>query len=277
MLSLTLAALLLTAQAHATCPADLATLRTDMGAARMAHADEDLEALRLAVQRVDEDLSCLTERATPDDALQAHLAHALGWWLLRDEERVAFALRGAMAVDPGFLLGDDIAPAGSKLMVLYAQVREHGTGLSATVGDKLMVDGFDGIRALPMQRAALIQRQGKDGLETWYCSPDGAPSALVAEAPYGWRDEGAILAPVQGELYVMAELRSMADKGQHPSWIAARLNEQGKLKGMEPWTTRAVKEQLATDEEGALRHTRKRKKSATAAMLAPVLEAPTQD
>lgn len=270
--TLAMTALLFPAPVSAGCPADLATLRGDMGAARMAYLDEDLEALRLAVIEVDEDLGCLSELATPDDALQAHLVHALGWWLLRDQDRVAFALRGAMAVDPGFLLGDDIAPAGSKLMVLYAQVREGGLGLSAHVDQRLRVDGFEGIRALPMQRAALVQRHSRDGLETFYTSPDGAPSDLVHQAPYGWRDEGTILAEVQGELYVMAELRRMADQGQHPSWIAARLNEQGLLRGMEPWTTRAVKEQLETDEEGALRHTRKRKKMA--AGVTPQLEIP---
>jgi hypothetical protein len=272
--SLALAAFLLPANAFAGCPADLATLRVDMGAARAAYAREELEELRQAVMRVDEDLGCLTERATPDDALQAHLVHALGWWLLRDEERVAFALRGALAVDPTFLLGDDIAPAGSKLMVLYAQVREQGLGVSAPLDEKLMVDGFNGIRALPMQRAALIQREGPDGLETYYCSPDGAPSDLVAEAPYGWRDEGEILAPVDGELYVLAELRRMADAHQHPSWIAARLNEKGLLRGTEPWSTRAVKEQLEIHAEGALRHTRKRKKTAAAALTTPELEVP---
>jgi hypothetical protein len=271
MLPTLAAILLLTSDTLAGCPADLATLRTDMGAARAAYAMEDLEALRLAVMRVDEDLGCLTARVTPDDALQAHLVHALGWWLLRDEERVAFALRGALAVDPSFQLGDDIAPAGSKLMVLYAQVRQQGLGVSAPLDHKLTVDGFEGIKALPMQRAALIQRQGPDGLETFYCSPDGAPSELLPQAPYGWRDEGEILAPVDGELYVLAQLRAMADEGQHPSWIAANLNEQGLLRGSEPWSVGAVKEQLAIHDEGALRHTRKRRKSAAAT---PELEVP---
>lgn len=270
--TLIMAVVLLPSAASAACPADLATLRGDMGKARAAYADEDLETLREAVITVDEDLGCLSELATPDDALQAHLVHALGWWLLRDEQRVAFALRGAMAVDPGFLLGDDIAPAGSKLMVIYAQVRQGGLGLSAPADDKLRVDGFEGIRAVPMQRAALIQRQDRGELQTFYTSPDGAPSELVDQAPYGWRDEGEILAPVEGELYVMAELRRMADRGQHPSWIAARLNEQGLLRGMEPWSTRSVKQQLETDEEGALRHTRKRKKIAVG--VTPQLEVP---
>ncbi len=274
MLSSLLTAALLSTTAQADCPADLATLRTDMGKARAAYADEDLEALRLAVEQVDTDLACLTQEITPDDALQAHLVHALGWWLLRDEERVAFALRGAMAVDPGFLLGDDIAPAGSKLMVLYAQVREGGLGVSAPVDGKLRVDGFDGIQALPMQRATIVQRQGRDGLETFYSSPDGAPSDLVDEAPYGWRDEGAILAPVSGELYVLDELRAMADDGQHPSWIAEHLNEKRLLRGAESWTTRAVKEQLAIDAEGALRHTRKRRKAAESVMSTPRFEQP---
>jgi hypothetical protein len=270
--TLALAASLLSSPARADCPADLAILRTDMGAARMAYADEELETLRQAVMRVDEDLACLTELVTPEDALQAHMVHALGWWLLRDEDRVAFALRGALAVEPGFLLGDDIAPAGSKLMVLYAQVHEQGLGVSTPLEHKLTVDGFAGIRALPMQRAALIQREGPDGLETFYTSPDGAPSALLPEAPYGWRDEGSILAPVEGELYVLAQLREMAEDGQHPSWIATRLNEQGLLRGTEPWTTRQVKAQLEIYEEGALRHTRKRKKYA--ASITPQFEAP---
>jgi hypothetical protein len=265
-------AILLTGPAQAGCPADLQTLRTDMGAARMAYTQEDLEALRHAVLVVDEDLGCLTERVTPDDALQAHLVHALGWWLLRDEERVAFALRGALAVDPRFLLGDDIAPAGSKLMVLYAQVREQGLGVSAAVEDKLIVDGFEGIRALPMQRASLIQREDRDGLRTWYTSPDGAPSELMVEAPFGWRDEGEILAPVSGELMILDELRRMADDGQHPSWIAERLNEQRRLRGLEPWTTRQVRQQLELYDEGALLHTRKRKRAATP--VVPALEPP---
>ncbi len=259
--ALALTALLLPRSADAGCPADLATLRTDMGTARMAYADEDLEALRQAVASVDEDLGCLTEPATPDDALQAHVVHALGWWLMRDEERVAFALRGAFAVDPTFIPGDDIAPAGSRLMVLYTRVRDEGTGLSAPASDKLRLDGFDGIQAVPMERAALVQREGEDGLETFYLTPDGVPTALLGDVPYGWRSEGKYLVPVPEERRVLDELLDLARRGENVPWISAKMNEQGLLMGAEPWNTRRVKQQLDVLEQGGLRHTRKRRRA----------------
>jgi hypothetical protein len=272
--TLPLVAALLLPHARAACPADLAVLRQDMGQARMAYADEDLEALRQAVERVDEDLSCLSEQVTPDDALQAHMVHALGWWLLRDEERVAFALRGALAIDPAFIPGDDIAPAGSRLMAIFTQVREQGPGISAPANGKLILDGFEGLRALPMQRAALLQRREEGELKTWYSEPDGPPSGLVDEAPFGWVSEGLIMRQVLGEQMVLAELRRMADQGQHPSWIAARLNEKGLQKGAQPWSTRSVREQLELDEQGGLRHTRQRRRAADEVTITPELEAP---
>jgi hypothetical protein len=259
---LLLAALALLRPAAAECPAGLATLRAHMGEARMAYALEDLEGLRVAVLAVDEDLTCLEDVVSPEDALQAHITHVLGWWLLRDEARVVFAMRGVLAIDPDFQLGDDIAPPGTPLMVIFSRLREQDVGMSAPLDRPLILDGFRGVKALPVDRAVLIQREGVDGVETWYSAPDGPPSAVVRDPPWGWLVAGSILMAVPEQIAVLRDVRRLADGGRRPSKIADRLNFRGKTFAGEPWTAASVERQLSADEEGALRRKPERVKAA---------------
>jgi hypothetical protein len=231
-------------------------LRQDLRAARTAYAIGDLEALQPAVAAVDEDLTCLDSLVTPDDALQVHVTHILGWWLLRDESRVAFAFRGALAVDPHFLPGDDIAPEGSALMVLFARVKEQGAGISTPSRGKLVVDGFPGVKALPMERAVLLQREGIEGIETWYAAPEGPPAALAPKVPFGWYQESSILVQKPNEYAWLAELRRLDARGVPVTKIAKRMNLRGHQIGGEPWTPASVKAQLDLDAEGALENAR---------------------
>lgn len=257
MLSLLLAAAtMLAAPAAAACPAGMADLREHLRQARTAYAIGDLMALQPAVAAVDEDLTCLDAVVTPDDALQVHVAHVLGWWLLRDESRVAFAFRGAQAVDPHFLPGDDIAPEGSALMVLFLQTKNQGVGMSTPARGKLVVDGFPGVKALPMERAVLLQREGIEGVETWYAAPEGPPVALASKVPFGWYQEQSILVRKPDEYAWLAELRRLAAHEVPVAKIAKRMNLRGHKIGGEPWTAASVEAQLDLDAEGALQNAR---------------------
>jgi hypothetical protein len=244
------------APAVAACPAGISDLREHLRAARIAYATGDLMALQPAVAAVDEDLTCLDSLVSPDDAMQVHVAHALGWWLLRDEARVAFAFRGALAVDPHFLPGDDIAPEGSALMVLFNRVREQGAGISTPSRGKLVVDGFPGVKALPMERAVVLQREGVEGIETWYASPEGPPVDLAPSVPFGWYQEQSILVQKPPEYAWLAELRRLAARDLPDAKIAKRMNLRGHQIGGVPWTPASVEAQLDLDAEGALENAR---------------------
>ncbi len=269
MTLIALSAMLFSTVVSAACPADLDTLRADLVDARMAYGREDLDELLDAVERVDEDLGCMTEWVTPEDALQTHVVHALGYWLLRDEDRTIFALRGALTVDPVFVIGDDIAPPGSQLTLLYVKARQEGPGLSVPSKYPVSVDGFRGLRAVPASRATLIQYETEDGLQTIYSSPDGPPSALVAGPPFGWLDEGKVLKPVLGEQQALTRLNNMASQGVISGRIAARLNNMGMPMGAIPWSAALVREQVEIARQGALIHTRERRKTAESMAIDP--------
>ncbi|MFH1468201.1 MAG: hypothetical protein ABIO70_27690 [Pseudomonadota bacterium] len=256
MLSFLLVATALAAPVAAACPAGIADLRDDLRAVRTAYVMDDLMALPGAVAALDADLPCLDSLVTPDDALQIHVAHAIGWWLLRDESRVAFAFRGALAIDPHFLPGDDIAPEGSALMVLFLRVKDQGPGMSTPSAGKLVVDGFPGVRALPMERAVVLQREGIDGVQTWYAVPEGPPAELAPQVPFGWYREQSILVANKAEIPVLVELRRLAGKGLSNEKTAQRMNLRGRKIRGEDWTAASVKAQLDLDAEGALEHAR---------------------
>ncbi len=258
--SVLLPALVLLAQpADAACPADLGILRSDLKLARQTYVDEDWEAFQGHLGAVEEDLGCLVKVATPEDALAVHLLYSLGCWMERDESRVAFGLRGVVALDPYFHPGEDVMPEGKPLMVRLVRARETGTGLSAIHDHKLIVDGHRGTRAVPMQRATLVQFKTEEGLQTLYASPDGPPQALFDRIPYGWRREGDILLTVTQEQTTLETLVAMADQGATNTGIAQALNDGGLLRGSEPWTAVQVEAQLAAQAAGALEKKKRRR------------------
>ncbi len=248
--------------ARAACPADLNTIRQDIGQVRMAWAMGEMEDFLVHMDALSMDLACLNKLVTPDDALQLHVVHALEAWMARDEARVASALRGALAVDPSFEMGIDIAEEGGGFASLFMRVRDDGTGLHAPIERKLIVDGFGGIKAVPMERNAVVQVVDGGKLQsTWYVGPDGAPSALYGTPPYGWHDEGTLLVPVSREVAVLRALVKLCDQRLKAPRIAELLNANDAEHGNEPWTVEEVKKQIAAQKAGELpRYKKKRKK-----------------
>jgi len=179
-----LGALLTAAPAWADCPSDLAGVRAELDVAEAAYGEFDFETYSLQVVSLIEDAGCLEELLTPEDAARLHLARALDGWVRRAEvgdqafTRIELALRGLMAADPDYAPPDDLMPEGSQLRAIYDAAKSVGIGdADPLTGEGWLVDG-GAAEGLPMERLALIQFSGAEGVETWYVEGASIPGEL---------------------------------------------------------------------------------------------------
>jgi len=181
-LSPVLVLLLNTAPAHAACPADTAALGADMAAAVQAYDDWDWEAFDLAVDMVREDLGCLSEVVSKADAQEIHQLFARVGARQGDADQAIIAFRGLLALDPDYEPDAALAQQGSLLRKAYDMATIAGAGAA----DELQpgawfVDGRPGVREVPRERAALVQRLDDDGaFSSWYVMGKGLPNELTA-------------------------------------------------------------------------------------------------
>jgi hypothetical protein len=174
-------AVLLTANAQATCPAGADGPGDHARAALAAYEQLEVERFRALVQRAHDAVPCLEAPIDPDDAAQLHLAMALEAWTERDEERVVEALRGLLSLEPSYQPSVVIAPEGGGLATAFEAARAAGPGSTdPMIGLELWVDGRSA-PTLPRERAALVQWTATDRLESRYTWPED-PSAELRRA-----------------------------------------------------------------------------------------------
>lgn len=170
--------LFLVPAAVAGCPARLVELQAEIDAASAAYVAMDLDRFTGLAEAAREDAACLEEPAPAELARRLHQVLALWAWVRRDPAATTAALRGALAVDPLYDPGDDLAPAGGRLRSLYDAARAAAPSAPRPVGVELRVDGRAS-RLLPVDRAALVQLE-QGGLRSWYLDGSGVPEELEA-------------------------------------------------------------------------------------------------
>ncbi len=180
VLSLTL---LLSASAQAACPEAGVDLGAGLRVAVEDYTAFELDGFEERAEALSACAATLDAPITPEQARDLHLVVGLAAWLDQDPRRMAAAVRGVYALDPGFEPGVEIAPSGSRIRAVFDTARAAEPGpVTAIALPGLWVDGAQAPGGLPSERAALVQWTTADGaVRGWYLDGLGVPEALITE------------------------------------------------------------------------------------------------
>ena len=173
--------------ARAACPAAPVQFRADLDAAYATYAAFDIPTFSTRASAVGKDLFCLTGVLDAETAARLHLVEGLRAWLAKDPARMVASFRGLVAADPGFMLGADVAPTGSRVRTVLLDAVAAGAGAMRSLpvgpGVAVTVDGREAVDSVPAERAALVQVvSGGDAPRTWYLVGDlGSDAELPAD------------------------------------------------------------------------------------------------
>jgi hypothetical protein len=166
VLTLTLA--FVAGPAQAACPTQVSPddLARQLTEADVAFLDLDEEGFEQARTAAAWGVPCLSGALGSGQAAGFHRVEALGSFLARDHAGTVRSFRSVIASSPGYILSDELAPAGHPLRVLFVVAE----GLEATVGPTLATPKkgeiwIDGERALaqPAGRPFIFQHLGLEG------------------------------------------------------------------------------------------------------------------
>lgn len=208
----------------AVCPADAAALRADVQAAVRAYDDWAWEDFDLAVAALRADLGCLTEVLPSADAEAVHRTFALAGARSQDAGLAEAALRGLLAIEPGYEPEVALAPQGSLLRQAWESARVAGPGPGHPLpAGTWFVDGSLGLTDLPTERAALVQlRENGGGIQSWYLDGGDLPAGLqdhlaVAEPVAPVPEPVVSVAPAPAALPSTPPAPAVSNRGGHPS------------------------------------------------------------
>ena len=206
--------------ANAACPADVDELRDDMAAATQAHGDWAWDDFDTAMGAVRADLGCLTEVLPSVDAKAAHLLFALAGASAHDEDQTIAAYRGLLTLEPQHEPDSSLAPTGSLQRRAWEEAKTSGAGPEDPLPEGIwFVDGKPGQKALPLQRAALVQLLEAGGLQSWYLCGGELPEGLrrvMKPSPVAPAEPAPV--PVEPNLAeLQAETAEVLERERHPS------------------------------------------------------------
>lgn len=189
--------------AHAGCPADAATFRTDVEAALDAYGRWDWGSFDRLRAGADLDVVCLGEVPVVADVARYHLMRAFAAARVKDEPAATAALRALLSLDPNYALSEDVAAEGSMLRRAWESARNASPSPRGTLsGDGWWIDGTEQ-KQMPLQHAALVQHRDPD-LQSWYLDGSNVPLDVAGKLedihwrpkPVFWTGVGAAVLSV---------------------------------------------------------------------------------
>lgn len=176
-----LAAAAAPSRADAACPATRASLGAQIDAGLAAYDDFEWATFAQRVADVSTDLPCLSQRLSPEEAARVHLFLALSAARAKLEPETVASLRGLLAAAPDFQLKEDWAPPGSLLRRALDTARAAPPLPTQPLRDEgWVLDGHDGLRALPTGRAMILQRLvGNQVSQSWYLTGGDLPKEVA--------------------------------------------------------------------------------------------------
>ena len=185
-------AILLTAlgQSEAACPApvDVRTFTQTISTADGAYNDMDLTAFHAARSEALSALSCLQEPLGSAQVAALYRMQALGAFVDRDRAAGVTYFRGLLAVAPGYVLSDSVAPAGHPMRRWFEEALTQPPGPTLPLGAPsrgwVQIDGR-AAETRPTDRPYIIQVMNADGgvVSTTLVPPGQAPPAYTTGAP----------------------------------------------------------------------------------------------
>jgi hypothetical protein len=187
---LSLLSLLTVQVAGAACPADAGIVEAHLQRVGAAEQAVDWDAFELAVDALRADLFCCCDALTPEQLIRVHRSFALAASRRRDEPRAEAAYRAVLVLEPGFEPPYSDAPPGSLLRRAWKRALEaRPEPIRLVPAGAWLVDGQPRTRALPAERAALVQRLGEgESCESWYLEgpwPPGQQDFLLEQPAEG--------------------------------------------------------------------------------------------
>jgi hypothetical protein len=186
----------------AACPADTEALRADITAADQAYQQWKWQQFEQRMLVVREDLACLSEIVSSQDAQEIHWLHALTGATSSDEDLATAALRGLLHLAPDFAPNPEQAPPGSLLHRAWEKAKEPAeddAGTLALPPGAWFVDGVPGILEFQVGRTAVVQLLEPDGsFYSWYYQGEKLPTGIAAlaaaqaESSLGAEESGAV-------------------------------------------------------------------------------------
>ena len=175
--------LLLLPAAHADCASaqDLQVLLTQ---AREAYISLDLPQFQADLASVRSTIQCLADPLPAGTVPLLHEVQALGAWVERSEPQMQAAFRGVLASNPDYQPDPVVAPDGGGVLAGFEAAWQAGPGsLREIPAGLLLVDGDPQTTALPLERAAYVQRPQADDRPdpaAWYLWGSELPADLSA-------------------------------------------------------------------------------------------------
>ena len=152
----------LIASAAAECPSSVSAQKVsqDISLGEAAFKNMDEVVFRQVNDEIQQLVPCMS---TPFNAAQATSfwrLSALAAFLERDEDTVLTAFKSVIAISPGYLLSESIAPMGHPLQDLFAQALESPTSLEDVLptprSGRVYIDGVVSL-SVPLSRPYVFQ------------------------------------------------------------------------------------------------------------------------